>query len=58
MPTTLSELIIALCMLAPCVYAGDVLQIPVPEVHPREDLYTGPDVNGLKIRFVPLPKGA
>jgi len=30
----------------------------VPEVHPREDVHTGPDVGGLRIRFVPLPRGA
>jgi len=58
MPTTLCELIVLLCTLAPCVLSGDVLQVPVPEVHPREDMFTGPDVHGLRIRFVPLPRGA
>jgi hypothetical protein len=55
---TMCGVITILCTLAPCVYAGGVLQVPVPEVHPREDMYTGPDVHGIKIRFVPLPRGA
>ena len=55
-----TEVLIVLCSLAPCVNVNGILQVPVPEVQDQmpEEMWPGFSHGNQRVLFVPLPRGA
>jgi hypothetical protein len=53
---TVADILVILCTLQPCYQHRDLLQVPVPEIPPRTsvEFYRGPDLPGVRVRFVPV----
>jgi hypothetical protein len=57
---TAADILLILCSLAPCHESAGVLYVPVPEVQIQmpQELWPRDRIDGQRVVFTPLPRGA